>query len=126
MLRRNGRSTELETAPGATESKPARYFYGWAIVGALGTGLLVSQGALLYLFSLLVVPIQQELGWNRAALAGAYSLGSFVLGLTGLPVGRLVDRRGPRLVVAVGSVLAALSMFGVAISHSLWQLYLFW
>ena len=49
------------------------------MVVALGAGLIVGQGATLYLFSLLLVPMQKELGWSRAELSGE-SFGAELIG----------------------------------------------
>ncbi|MBJ7600629.1 MAG: hypothetical protein DLM67_20565 [Candidatus Nephthysia bennettiae] len=96
------------------------------MVAALGAGLIVGQGATLYLFSLLLVPMQKELGWSRAELSGAYAMSSLVLGLAGLPVGRLIDRSGPRAPWMTGAALGALCLLAVSLIHQPWQFYLFW
>jgi MFS family permease len=86
----------------------------------------VSQGATLYLFGLLIVPMQEELGWTRVSLSGAFSVASLILGLAGLPIGRFVDSRGSRMPIAIGSVLAAGCLIGLAASTQVWQLYVYW
>jgi MFS family permease len=62
---------------------------------------------LYYTFPVLQVPMQQELGWSRVALTGAFSLALGLSGLAALPVGRWLDRHGPRLLMTVGSASAA-------------------
>jgi MFS family permease len=80
----------------------------------------------MYLFGVLQVPIQQETGWSRGALSGAYSLSLVAVGLAGIPVGRLVDRYGARALMAGGSVLGGLCLVLLAQVHQLWQLYVLW
>ena len=63
-------------------------YYGWVLVVTLGLTTIISYGTTQYLFGVLVVPIDQELGWDRASLSGAYSL-MLVLALrTGWRIGR--------------------------------------
>jgi hypothetical protein len=52
--------------------------------------------------------MQEELGWSRAALTGAFSLAQLVSGLAAIPVGRWLDQHGPRLLMTIGSCLAML------------------
>lgn len=92
----------------------------------LGITTIISYGTTQYLFGVLVVPLDATFGWGRANISGAYSLGLILAGLLGLPTGRLVDRRGARLLMSGGSVLAALALFGLARVEALWQFYLLW
>jgi hypothetical protein len=43
-------------------SRRTRPFYGWLMVSGLGVTELVSWGVLVYAFSVLVVPMRNELG----------------------------------------------------------------
>ena len=43
-----------------------------------------------------------EFGWSRASLSGVFSLYTFVYSALALVAGRLTDRWGPRMVIAVG------------------------
>jgi len=98
----------------------------WILVAGLGVTTIVSYGVTQYLFGVLVVPIQHDLGWSRAQISGAFSLGLIVWGVLGVPVGRLVDHSGARWPMTAGSLLAAFSLLGLARIHELWQLYLLW
>ncbi len=85
-----------------------RLYYGWIILAALAFGQVTSWGILYYAFSVFVGPMGSELRWSRAELTGAFSLALLVSGVTGVGVGRWVDRHGPRLLMTVGSIMAAL------------------
>jgi sugar phosphate permease len=87
---------------------PAGWFYGWALVGALGLTATVSYGILSYGFAVFITPMGAELGWSKAEITGAFSLAQLVAGGTAIPVGRWVDRHGARALMTAGSVLAAL------------------
>ena len=55
-------------------------------------------------FSLLFPPIIDEFGWDRGVVAGVFSFGFFVSAFFAPFVGRLMDRRGPALVVEIGVI----------------------
>jgi len=96
------------------------------LVVALGVTTIISYGCSQYLFGVLVLPVSKELGWDRASLSGAFSLGLSVSGVFGLAVGRFVDRRGARLAMSAGSALLGLSLIGLSRAQELWQFYAWW
>lgn len=81
-----------------------RPFYGWLMVSGLGVTELVSWGVLIYAFSVLVVPMRDELGWSMADLNAAYATGVVVSGLLAIPVGRVLRSHGARGVMTTGTV----------------------
>lgn len=101
-------------------------YYGWVQVVALGITETVSWGVVYYAYSALVVPMQQELGWSRAEIAGAYSVALVVSALAALPVGRWIDRRGARALMTVGSVLSVLLVLAWSAVRDLTAFYLLW
>jgi MFS family permease len=105
---------------------PRKTFYGWYLVVGLGVTTIVSYGISQYLFGVLVVPIEHDLGWSRATISGAFSLGLVFSGFLGLVVGRLVDRYGARLLMSLGSILGALTLFALSRMTEVWQFYLLW
>jgi MFS family permease len=103
-----------------------RVYWGWVLVWALGVTTIVSYGTTQNIFSVLVVPMEQELGWSRALISGAFSLALLVTGLLGFPVGRLVDRRGARLPMTAGSLLGGAGLLAGALVRQPWHLYAVW
>ncbi|MDQ2653831.1 MAG: MFS transporter [Chloroflexota bacterium] len=101
-------------------------YYGWVVVGTLATTETISWGILYYAFAAFLVPMQRELGWSTAALTGAYSLALLVSGLAAIPVGRWIDRRGPRLLMTLGSIGGALLLLAWSRTGSLPAFYLLW
>ncbi len=99
---------------------------GWPLVWALAAAQLVSWGSIYYAFSLFIVPMEAELGWSRAALNGALSLGLLVSGLCAYPVGAWIDRRGGRAVMTLGSALAAALLAAWSRVESLLAFYAIW
>ncbi len=101
-------------------------YHGWVLVWVLGTTTIISYGTTQYFFGVLVVPIQRELGWSRALISGAFSLSILTTGLVGLPIGRLVDRHGARVLMSVGSLLGGAGLVATSRVDRPWQLYLLW
>ena len=81
-----------------------------SLVAWLSLAQLISWGSVFYTFSLVMGPIEQELGLNRAQSSLAFSLALLVEGLMAYPVGRWIDAGHERLVMTCGSLLAALCL----------------
>lgn len=75
---------------------------------ALSISALVSWGITYYTFSVVITPMQMELGWSTAELTGAFSLGLLSTGIADVFVGRWLDARGPRLLMVIGAIAASL------------------
>ena len=103
-----------------------RPYRGWAIVAALSFTELTSYGVLAYAFAVFVVPMQEELGWSRATISGAYSLAIVVSGIAAVPVGRLLDRHGARVIMSLGSCAAAALVFAWSRVEDLLAFYAIW
>jgi MFS family permease len=103
-----------------------RVYYGWVLVFTLSLTETTSWGILYYAFTVFLTPMQQELGWSRAALTGAFSLALLTSGIVGVPVGRWLDRHGPRMLMTLGSCAATLLVLAWAMVHELAAFYLIW
>ena len=94
-------------------------YYGWKMVAA-GVGLqILVAGLSMQSFGAYVAVLQTDLGWSRAALAGAFSLIHLVGGLSGPVQGIFIDRYGPRAVMRVGITLFGLGLMGLSQVNSL-------
>jgi MFS family permease len=82
------------------------------LVGTLAATELVSWGILYYAFGVLVAPMQKELGWSQGLLGGGLSLALFVSALLAVPVGRWLERAGPRLVMTGGTLAGTAALWG--------------
>ena len=103
---------------------PSRH--GWGVVAALAAAQLVSWGTLTYSFSLMVIPMEAELGWSRTEVNGALSLGLLVAGLLAYAIGGTIDRGGGRRVMTLGSLLGAALLAAWSWVDSLPAFYLIW
>jgi sugar phosphate permease len=70
--------------------------------------------------------MQEELGWSRTAVTGAYSLGLLVSGLTAPLVGRWLDWHGPRGLMTIGSIMGVTFLLVWASVEDLLVFYLVW
>jgi MFS family permease len=91
----------------------------WVLIYSLGITELASWGVLVYAFSVLLVPMRDDLGWSDAELSGAYGLGVVVCGFATIAAGRWMDRHGTRVLMTVGTVLGVLFALGWSRVHSL-------
>jgi MFS family permease len=98
------------------------FFYGWVIVAVVFVTMGIAVNARTA-FSLLFPPILDEFGWDRGLTAGAFSFGFLVSAGFAPTLGRLMDRRGPRVVIVSGVGLMALGMFLATLTSRPWHLY---
>ena len=98
------------------------FFYGWIIV-AVGFVTMAIGVSARTAFSLLFPPILDEYGWERGVTAGVFSFGFFVSAMLSPLVGRLMDRRGPRVVIEMGVVVMAAGLMLAPFARQPWHLY---
>ena len=103
--------------PGAAAASPGSLRRALA---ALCVTEIVSYGVIYYAFPVLAAQITAATGWSRIAVTAAYSAGNLAGAAAGIPAGRLLQRHGPRPVMTVASVLAAVSVAGIAAAPSYW------
>jgi MFS family permease len=103
-----------------------RIYYGWVMLVAVAVAQVTSWGVLYYGFSIFIAPLRDEFGWSLAQTTGAYSLALAISGLAAIPVGRWLDRHGPRALMTAGSCLAVLLVVAWSRVHSLLGFYLVW
>ncbi|MFC5184992.1 MFS transporter [Actinomadura harenae] len=80
---------------------------------------ITSWGVLYYAFPVLAPAIGRDTGWSTGATTAAFSAALVVAALGGIPLGRLLDRRGPHLPMTGGSILAVLAVLGLATAPNL-------
>ena len=74
---------------------------------------ITSWGVLYYAFTVLSEQISTDTGWSAPAVTAAFSAGLVTAALVGIPVGRGLDRVGPRWIMTAGSILGVLSVVAV-------------
>ncbi|MCZ2812790.1 MFS transporter [Modestobacter sp. VKM Ac-2979] len=89
------------------------------VLPALCATEVVSWGVLYYAFPVALASITADTGWSASATTAAFSAGLVVSALAGIPVGRWLDRAGPRRVMTTGSLLAVPATAGIGLAPSL-------
>jgi len=99
------------------------FFYGWVVVAVAFVTMAIGVNTRTA-FSLLFPPIFAEFGWDRATIAGAFSLG-FVASAFYTPfIGTAMDRFGPRLVIPFGVLLVCAGLILATFAAEPWHFYL--
>lgn len=99
--------------------------YAWVVVIVLAVTLTIASGAR-FLFGVVLKPVSEEYGWDRAQLTGAVMLAMVVISICQPLVGILVDRVGPKRVLVAGLALLGLALIPLSFANSLWQIYFFY
>jgi MFS family permease len=92
----------------------------------LSLAQLISWGSIFYMFSLIMQPLENELGLSRAQVSLAFSLALLTEGLMAYPVGRWIDQGRERMVMTTGSVMAGICLALHSQVHTLTGLYAVW
>jgi len=86
----------------------------WRAVSALGVAQIISWGTLFYTIAVLGGAMRRDLGISDVFLFGSFTAGLFLSGVVSPLVGREIDARGGRRVLAAGSVLGAVATAALA------------
>lgn len=111
-------------APMAARLLPTRVFYGWYVAVACGLMMWVTVGVGYYGLSIFLRPLEDEHDWSAGVVSGASGLYFVVSGVSAFVAGPIIDRRGPKRMMATGAVLTGVSAAAVGLVDAIWQLYL--
>src|SRR4029079_13041867 len=99
--------------------------YAW--VNALWTiGTLLVTAGIRATPGLLMVPLETEFGWSRAAISAAVAINIALFGLIGPFAASAMDRWCMRRLVFASLALLAVSVGLTTQMHSQWQMTLLW
>ncbi|MBI2689502.1 MAG: MFS transporter [Acidobacteria bacterium] len=99
--------------------------YAWVVAAATFLVLLMTAG-IRATPSVLMVPLESEFGWSRAAISGAVAINIALFGIIGPFAAAFMDRWGLRRVVAAALALLSASVAVSSQMHAQWQLVLLW
>src|SRR5213080_2930456 len=102
-----------------------RVHYAWVVAVVTFIALLGSAG-FRATPGVLIVPLENEFGWNRAVFSVAVSINLILFGLTGPFAAALMDRFGVRAVTVGALTTVATGAFLTTVMSSPWQLYILW
>jgi sugar phosphate permease len=99
--------------------------YGWVMAG-LTFLVMLATAAAMGLPGVLIVPLEQTMGWSAAAISGPLALRLLLYGLMGPFAAALLQRFGLRRVVFAALVLVIAGLALTAMATRLWQIWLGW
>jgi len=101
---------------------PARFNYGWVVVGVAITTMTLVYG-IRHTFSVFYPSILADFGWRRGETAAILSVNLLVYGFFAPLAGNIADRWKPRRVMFLGAVLLGLATAGCSLATRLWHFY---
>jgi sugar phosphate permease len=99
--------------------------YGWVVAAATFLSMLVTAGAM-GAPGVLIVPLQQQFGWDTAQISAALALRLLLFGLVGPFSAAFMNGFGLRPVVMGALVLIAAGFLGSLFMTRIWELIFLW
>ena len=78
---------------------------------------------LLFAYGLFFKQFEDAYGWSRTALSASTSIAFFLMGVLAIPIGRLNDQFGPRLVLGVCGILYGIGYALLSQASEVWHLF---
>lgn len=93
-----------------------KYFADGTLKPVLGLGITstIGYGTLFYSFTILSLEFENEFGWSKSFIFGIFFLGLLMGGLISPFIGTKLDRYGAKVIMSIGSFLAALGMLFIS------------
>ncbi len=106
-------------------SESSGRYYGWVIVGLTFFTMAVG-GSIVGTFPVFYVAFLDEFGWSRADTALAFSFSMATFAVSAGPIGAMVDRWGPRVIMPAGIAILGAGLALMSLVSSLPTLYFFY
>ncbi|HYM04489.1 MAG TPA: MFS transporter, partial [Stellaceae bacterium] len=104
---------------------PKNFHYAWVVAGVTFVVLLSGAG-IRATSSILIVPLEHDLGWSRGIISFAIGVGIVLYGLMGPFAGALMQQIGIRRTVLLALGVVAVSVGATTFMTAPWQLVLGW
>ncbi|MCZ6463468.1 MAG: MFS transporter, partial [Proteobacteria bacterium] len=98
-------------------------YYGWIVTAACSVLSFLVVGIGFYGMVVFLDALVVDRGWDRASVSGATSLYWITTGVTGIAIGRAIDRAGTRGFMAAGAVAMSGALLAIGAIREPWQLY---
>lgn len=85
-------------------------------LAALSVGQVISWGVLFYAMIVAAPAVASDTAWPLTVVTGLFSVGLIASALVGVPVGRRLDRQGPRGIMTLGSAMGSAGLVIVALA----------
>lgn len=99
------------------------FYYGWIIMGSI---FIVSFFGVVFTnpsLSVLIGPITEEFGWSKTLFSGAIATSTFISAPAGIIVGKMIDRYGARVMLALGTIGTGASLIFLANIQNVFMFY---
>jgi MFS family permease len=90
----------------------------FAAITALGIAQITAWGTTYYCLGVLAASITADTGWSRSLVFSGFTIALLSIGAVSVWAGRLIDRRGARPVMMLGTVLVTLGLFALSTVRS--------
>jgi len=100
-------------------------YYGWGIVASAMVSTFASAPMFGPVLGIFVKPIGDDLGWSRATIALAFTIGTLTGTLLSAAVGVYMDRHGARAIMVISGMIVATCLLGMAMMTEPWHHWLF-
>ena len=95
-------------------------FYGWWIVAGAVVSQFTWMGIGPAVVGVFLRPVVDDLGWQVWQFTLATSIAAATGALSGIVAGEVVDRRGPRPLMLLGTAVTTLCFIGLSVQSDLW------
>ena len=102
---------------------PAKVHYAWVAI-AIAAFMHMAGGSIRQAFGVLIVPLQEDMGWSPATVTLAYALASITGALLAPLSGICTDRYGARKVILVGVATFAVGALLTGVVSEVWHLWI--
>jgi len=94
-----------------------KFFVKDTIKPVLGLGITttIGYGTLFYSFTIMSLEFETTFGWSKSFIFGIFSIGLLLGGLITPYIGKKLDKYGARIIMSIGSILAATGMFFISL-----------
>lgn len=113
-----------DSCKGSGEGSGSALYYGWVVVAVAFLAMFVNYGVR-STQTVLIKGFSRDLGIGRAAASLPFTVSVLVYAFLAPVAGRLVDRFGPRWVMAGGALLSGMGLWMCSRANSLWALVFF-
>lgn len=115
----------MDLQPSLRPQTKRKLHYGWIVAAVTFAALLVSAG-IRSLPGVLMLPLEQEFGWDRSGISAAVSVNLVLYGLMGPFAAACMEKFGIRTMMTTALALLAAGLALSTTMTTLWQLNVLW
>jgi len=98
-------------------------YYGWYVVGACNFVAAMTWGIGIFNQGVFLGYFVREYHWSPATLSAGATLFHLWAGVTGIVIGRVIDRRGPKIILITGALGLAAGAVAFGMAREQWHVF---